>query len=107
MKLRRKKLHLSFDCSVFILESAFGFIEVTRVFRSIEPAVVQGIQMRVPNSRNSDGRVDFHIVQWKGSSMSSFSLSFLNWVVVVFRVVVCHGRYINLVIQVTVRNLKV
>jgi hypothetical protein len=64
-----KKHHLSFHCSVFILESAFGFIKVTRIFRSIEPAVVQRFQTRVPNSRNTDRRVDFYVVQWKDSWM--------------------------------------
>lgn len=50
---------------MLILESAFGLIEVSRNFRSIKPAVVQGFQSGIPNSRDTDGRIDLHIVQRK------------------------------------------
>ena len=79
---------------MFILETAFGLIKVTRIFRSIEPSVVQGIQTGVPNSRNTDRRVDFYIVQREFSMAGTFLIR-----------VVCHGGFVDLVIW--IRSLMV
>jgi hypothetical protein len=55
-----------------ILESVLGFFEVARNFRSIEPAIVE---FRIPNSRNTDRRVDVYIVQWKRHGWYTINLA--------------------------------